>query len=372
MGSAAVFWSYAHEDDRLDGGRLTALARQLAEEYALITGDTIELFVDRDDLSWGDEWRKIIDAALSSTSFFVPVITPRYFTRPECRRELLDFYGTAKSLGLTQLIMPIRYIPVPDLQEENPDEAVAIVSRMQYVDWIELRLADPEGVAFRTAVNAMASRLASLAAEVVDAQLSQEAAVAASSPPEGEPGMAEVLAEIERLLPAWHDAVIDDQVTKAQYQATDDAYTTRLDKLNRSGAPAGAKLALLYRQAGYELPIAEKHRDNAKVYSARTIELDPLVTPAARLGREHPDLKPLLSDVRAAVEEALSVIAKSGRERGRPAGEFWLERAHLGRTVRTVGETFREAARYTGEANETVVRWGEMLGIGATPPDAFP
>jgi hypothetical protein len=95
---AAVFWSYARADDEQDGGRIRSLAEAVKREYSLLTGDELALFIDR-DVQWGEEWRTRIDDALSATTFFVPVMTPRYFARAECRRELLTFAGHAASLS---------------------------------------------------------------------------------------------------------------------------------------------------------------------------------------------------------------------------------------------------------------------------------
>jgi hypothetical protein len=49
------FWSYVHADDVAEGGRIRRLANDLKEQYALISGESIEIFVDRDALAWGDD-----------------------------------------------------------------------------------------------------------------------------------------------------------------------------------------------------------------------------------------------------------------------------------------------------------------------------
>ena len=82
---AVGFWSYTHEDDRLDGGGILRLSHLIMEEYDLLSGEPLKLFIDRNDIAWGEEWRKRVDSSLAQTTFFIPIITPRYFTRPECR-----------------------------------------------------------------------------------------------------------------------------------------------------------------------------------------------------------------------------------------------------------------------------------------------
>jgi hypothetical protein len=90
---AAGFWSYVHRDDEAAGRRITRLATLLREAYGLATGADLELFVDRESLAWGDAWRERIDVAIAGTTFFIPILTPRYFESSECRHELLKFLG---------------------------------------------------------------------------------------------------------------------------------------------------------------------------------------------------------------------------------------------------------------------------------------
>ena len=97
--AAAGFWSYAHDDDELDSGGILKLARHIEEEYNLLSGEPLELFIDHDSIAWGNEWRQRINYALAKPTFFIPIITPRYFTRPECRRELLALLRKRKALA---------------------------------------------------------------------------------------------------------------------------------------------------------------------------------------------------------------------------------------------------------------------------------
>lgn len=164
---AGGFWSYVHADDDSEAGRIVALSRHLQEEYALLTGDRLELFVDR-DLAWGDEWRSRIDEALAGVTFFIPVVTPRFFQSEECRRELLSFEGRARAVGLGELLLPILYSDVVGLSDDAEDEAVRAVARIQWVDWRDLRLEDPGSPAYRKGVNGLAKRLKQIAEAVVE------------------------------------------------------------------------------------------------------------------------------------------------------------------------------------------------------------
>ncbi len=80
MVSAAGFWSYTRTDDEQDGGRILRLADRIQAEFSLLTGNDLDLFVDREAIVWGEAWRARIDDALDLTAFFIPIITPRYYT----------------------------------------------------------------------------------------------------------------------------------------------------------------------------------------------------------------------------------------------------------------------------------------------------
>lgn len=51
MAELAGFWSYVHADDDADGGRVARLARDVVEQYEMLIGEKIGLFLDRDALT---------------------------------------------------------------------------------------------------------------------------------------------------------------------------------------------------------------------------------------------------------------------------------------------------------------------------------
>uniref|UniRef100_UPI0013E05CCC toll/interleukin-1 receptor domain-containing protein n=1 Tax=Pseudomonas viridiflava TaxID=33069 RepID=UPI0013E05CCC len=93
------FLSYARDDDRASRGRILRLAEMIADEYESLTATKLKIFVDREDILWGQAWEERIDNALQETTFFIPVLTPRYFNSDPCRKEFLDFYNAATDLG---------------------------------------------------------------------------------------------------------------------------------------------------------------------------------------------------------------------------------------------------------------------------------
>jgi hypothetical protein len=172
------FWSYVHLDDDAEQGRVADLADLLREEYALLNGEELRLFCDRDDLAWGEHWRERIDEALAGITFFIPVVTPRYFKSDECRRELLTFARRAKAARVGELLLPILYADVSGLNSDSDDEALAAVASVQWRDWRELRVEDSGSPAHRQGVRALAKRLV----EIVD-QVSQKPVVSETDEP---------------------------------------------------------------------------------------------------------------------------------------------------------------------------------------------
>ena len=197
---ATGFWSYVHKDDEAEKGRIEQLAHDLVAEYEMITGETIKLFYDRDSIEWGDNWRAVIDENLLTAAFFVAILTPRYFTSKECRRELQTFARAAKKLGISSLVLSVKYVDVPALDDDEPqDELIALVKQFQYEDWRQLRFADVNSSEYRQAVAKMAKRLVNANREAIAAEPPKEGEGIAPTPTSGdgagdEPGLIDILA----------------------------------------------------------------------------------------------------------------------------------------------------------------------------------
>jgi TIR domain len=368
---AAGFWSYAHDDNRLDGGAVLKLAGLIAEEFDLLSGEPLELFIDRASIAWGQEWRARIDAALSQTTFFIPIITPRYFARPECRRELLEFAAKAKSLGVEELLLPILYVGVESFSEENSDEAIALVAKTQYVDWRETRLLDSNSREYRTAVNGLARRLLEIAREVTAKQLDEE--VKSDLDDDGTVGIADMVEEITRLLPEWLDAVMAEKFNDAQIDATFNQITGAVSRLRKSRASVSAVLGAQMRGAREVLPLFERKQKDARIYLTRSVELDPLISSLARQLSEHSDIFALAIPIREAIDEAMEVILGRNEDEKSFYGRRFAEWSHLGRIFQKCYAIARDFQQLIIEANSIVKRWdGELPTRNDVENDSFP
>ncbi|MGV9312748.1 toll/interleukin-1 receptor domain-containing protein [Streptomyces sp. NPDC003691] len=202
----AGFWSYTRRDDELDSGRIVRLSERIASEFEIITGEPLEIFLDKKSIEWGDAWRVRLDSALTGTTFLIPVITPNFLKSQECRREVIKFSGHAASLGLDELLLPIHYVNVPQLAHGSDDlpsdEVVELIARRQWVDWRELRLEDETSPVYRQAVHKLALKIS----EVLEsAPPAMPVAIARQSlTADDEPlGFLELMAEAETALPVW-------------------------------------------------------------------------------------------------------------------------------------------------------------------------
>lgn len=365
--ASAAFWSYAHDDDELDRGRPLLLAQHLKDEYTLLTGKPLEMFVDRDGIAWGEEWKARIDTALVESAFFLPVITPRYFARPECRRELLAFHTQASSRGLPELLLAILYIPVADLDASNSDEALALVARMQFVDWSDLRLTAVDSVEYRRGVNKLAVRLAELVAEVSTAQLAREVDEREREG-DGEADFESLLRTADELWPDWLDAVQSDEVWTKQFRAVIGVYGRRVLALRRTNGSPKLVMAAFRQEGRDSLPLMEQHLRWAETYSARTIELDPIVTAVIRAGRESTAMVPLLHEMSEMVRQSIDRIQtyEEWRKRDLIRGgvsmkEHIAEMPFPTRVWREIHDLSNRADALVKETNAVVLGWHRGL-----------
>lgn len=312
MGRAAGFWSYAQEDDEQDGGRIRRLAESVKNEYSLQTGDELDLFVDR-DIQWGEAWRERIDSALSATTFFIPVLTPRYFQRPECRRELLTFAGHAKSLGQADLLLPIYYADVHGLRDDNDtsDDAIALVDAMQSVDWRDLRLEDEHASKHRRQVHVLAKRLVDANAAIASREEQQETEV---SDPDDEdaPGHLELVAIAEEAMPRFTDVLERIEGELEKLEAIADKWAPSIEQAAAKGA--GPALVVFKKVASsFEGP-AQEIKSLGIEYAGELVKIDPAVLSMIRmaeLSEPDDDSKELFEGIRTlngAADEALAAL----------------------------------------------------------------
>jgi len=246
------FWSYVHTDDQADGERITRLARDVKDQFQMLTGEEISLFLDKDSLEWGQNWREAIDSDLASVAFFIPVMTPRYFMSPECRRELQSFARRATNLGIKELILPVLYVDVPEIHDENTtDELIQLVRTFQWEDWQDLRFLAVTSEGYRRGISRLATRLVEANRQVEETTIAIVPQI--DEMPEGNtdesPGFIDRLAYSEETLLQWPETLKEitqdvQLVGKIMEEATED-----IQRGNAQGKGFAARLVIARRVA---------------------------------------------------------------------------------------------------------------------------
>ena len=142
------FFSYSREDDEDSQGALSALRERIQRELRGQLGrstKTFRLWQDKEAIASGKLWEEEIKTAVGQAVFFIPIITPTVVRSPYCRFELEAFLAREAELGRGDLVFPILYIKVPELEDiarQKNDPVLSIIAKRQYLDWRELRHRD--------------------------------------------------------------------------------------------------------------------------------------------------------------------------------------------------------------------------------------
>jgi hypothetical protein len=155
-----AFLSYAHWDD--EGGYLTDLRKCLIRKVRMFAGTDFEIFQDKADIQWGENWKRVINEALDEVTFFIPIITPLFLNSDACRAEAEHFLEHELQLGRDDMILPLYFVEsrMWDDAENNPnDEILQALRRHQIVDWQELRVRPVEDQEVQTEVENLARQI---------------------------------------------------------------------------------------------------------------------------------------------------------------------------------------------------------------------
>ena len=249
MANSNGFWSYVRVDDDAELNRISRLARDVVAQYEMISGDKIDLFLDIDSIELGEFWREKIEEKISSAVFFIPVITPRFFSSRSCISELREFYGGAKKLGVDELIIPLLYINVPSFDDEKcEDENIKLIKSLNWKDWRELRFLEVTSEGYRRGVAELALRLYNINCRVEDSKLDTEESIDEGEVEDDSPGTLDLLATYEKqleLLPETLGSIGNDieKIGQIMHESTENihradsqgkGFTARLANINRT------------------------------------------------------------------------------------------------------------------------------------------
>ncbi|WP_126636620.1 toll/interleukin-1 receptor domain-containing protein [Embleya hyalina] len=355
------FWSYTHRDDELDDGRIRRLAQSIGDEFEIITGEELKVFVDKKSIEWGDGWRIRIDTALTSSTFLIPIITPRYFKSQQCRREIITFAGHAASLGLDELLLPIHYVNVPELTDnKDEDEVIALIRKRQWVDWRELRLEDEKSPEYRKAINQLAARLSKILEE--SASVEAPPPVDLASEDDG-PGFVEIMATAEAAMPRWVETLqsLTDVMTLvgSEMNWASQSFT---ESDSRNAGFAG-RLRISQELAKRLDGPAQEMLTLGSKYSTELIDIDPAIISIIRYAAENKLNKEDKQSFREFFEILAGLIAatRANAPHMQAFAEGARSTAQSSRYIRPVMNILQAAIQHVIDGQTIIEEWDRLL-----------
>jgi TIR domain len=383
----AGFWSYVRKDDRGMHGAIRRLAKHVIEEYGVLTGQDLDLFFDSASLKWGDDWESKIRQALEETTFFIPIITPRYFASEECRNELLSFAAKAEELDRLSLILPIYFVDVPALNEKNFDDpAVRLIARRHREDWRTLRLLDETVQPYRVGVSRLAARLLdvardrqrSLSPRISDQSGEEEdegPPALAASPPiveqgtelqvDEERGLIELLAEGEEALPRIVETLeaITEQIQSVGEIAQ--SGTKEIEESDEAGGGFRGRLAAMNQVAKHLKKPADELETLTSRYAADLLILDPAMKQLIPLANEEAEDDP--DSVRVFFEGVQAMADSSGTAAGSVLEMIRsMEGDQFSRELRAPLQRMRVSLQSLVDGQQLIEAWRDQIDALAT------
>jgi len=132
-----VFISYSSGKDL--NGTVTEFHKYLQNEIQLNSDTSITVFLDKEGINAGNNWKGSLSNALDQCTVFVILLSPSWLHSEWCRKEYMYF----KSLQANnrKIIIPLRWVNTTLEDAYNPEEKEIIkqLNEIQQVNWLQLR-----------------------------------------------------------------------------------------------------------------------------------------------------------------------------------------------------------------------------------------
>ena len=368
MSDSQGFWSYVHTDDQAEGGRISRLARDVASQFEMLTGEQLALFLDRDAIKWGEGWRDKVDSSLASVAFFIPVLSPRYFMSPECRREMQFFARQATRLGIKELVLPLLYVDVPSIHDETAtDDLIRLVRTFQWEDWRDLRFVDISAEGYRRGVARLAARLVDANRQVEKSDVTSIALQAGESLHESQddsPGYLDRMATAEESMPKLVRTIeaIGRDIEQIG-QVMQDA-VAEIQKSDNQARGFTARLLVARKLARRLSEPAERVWSFGNEFASQFHEVDDgirvIIGRADAEVQENPDSKPAVCSFFEAIR-ALSTNAHVGLNSAQGMIDAIAPIEKMSRDLRPVLRRLRQGLTAMVEAREVSDEWLHLI-----------
>jgi hypothetical protein len=236
------FISYHRPDNRDYLNVVDRLKAEISGRFEASTGRTLNIFLDRDAIGWGEDWRERIRDSVLATTFFIPIITMRFFRSDACREELTTYYENAKQLGVTELILPVVLAGASQISATHVNEDVRLIERLNYIPIEAEWEAGYESPAWRAIVNRMVNDLTRALAK---AEESLEMVDLADADAESVGEFTGTEADLGSLTESIHSTTTEMTQSMTSMQALGGILTEATANLKDDASPAERQAALI-------------------------------------------------------------------------------------------------------------------------------
>lgn len=300
------FLSFTHEDDSFLNF-VTPLKSSLEQFCASAHGRKIEVFVDRETIGWGEDWRTKIQAGINAAMVFIPVISMNYFYKSSaCREELTAFYAKAHELGLTQLILPLIVLGHDLITESSDDANVRIIEKLQYIDIQAAVLAGAGTAEWRRTMATVASKLIK-AIQSAETSLEKPAKTevtlhGSQAPDEDAPGLQEYVERLNEIGP-----ILEQQFGVITVSLTELAEEMRQSTADMEGKSPEAIKERIARTADTIKPLSVNILQAGTDFEATIAETDSIMRSYMRLINSHGSPE-MVTQARKEYEEFIELL----------------------------------------------------------------
>ncbi|GAB3580049.1 hypothetical protein GCM10027445_49660 [Amycolatopsis endophytica] len=316
------FWSYVRSDNDNLRGRIDHMRQDLAAQYSLETGEELRIFVDGEDIGWGQDWQETLDIGVGRTAFFIPIVTPNYTKSTSCRDEILKFNAVCQARGVKELILPIVVANPERISKDDPDEVIRIIAAAIYEPFHEVIRCGRDSQQWMEGIHRLVQRLIHaqrrveeklpqiLSGEIVRAVETVVTDPAAHDLDSDEvtdsPGMLEL---VEKLTPSLESTAVTLQKAVADFTVVSQLMAEHGERVGEQGNdPVAYKAAIL--------TMAEELGEPARKLEASASGAQRDITETDQLIREIKDVldravqSPLLDEIRASFAASLNGVGE--------------------------------------------------------------
>jgi len=196
------FWSYARQDDNHSDGQLSELRAIVGKAINLRRGEEVRLFQDTEAIPIGADWEATIESTIAQTTFFIPLVTPRFLKSEHCRDEFKAFRRRMAAMGRHDLIFPVHYVDVDRIAPTETafgDELLAL-RRQQWLDFRPLQYEDIKSPKVRRWADTLAASVLSAMTGAPSPQPAPARTPPPASSPRQEPAKTYAAASNERVI----------------------------------------------------------------------------------------------------------------------------------------------------------------------------